>query len=203
MDNNIQVSLFASAVRIKDWLRFYDSLKDNEVNWEVVFCGNVKPDFDLPENFKWIYADVKPAQCYEIAARHCRGELIGWTCDDATYRNIHNGQPQRNLDRAYQYYKEANDKNAIVSMHTIEDNRDVWHQHYFFGKWTHTPVMAPMALMNREVFHEIGGYDKKFVGAQAENDIVMRVFEIGGQVIRGTEDRDWETLLCSLEPLVP
>ena len=183
----VDVSLFASAVRTKDWMRFYNSLKENTINWEVVFVGNVKPNFDLPENFKWIYANVKPAQCYEIAARHCKGELIGWTCDDATYSLHTIGLPQKNLDKAYQYYKESGSEKNIVSMHTIEDGRDVWRQHRFFGKWNDTPVMAPMALINREIFHQIGGYDKSFVSAQAENDIVMRVYEIGGQVILGTD----------------
>jgi hypothetical protein len=185
--SDIKVSLFASAVRTKDWMRFYNSLKDNKLKWEVVFVGNVKPDFVLPENFKWIYADVKPCQCYEIAARHCSGELIGWTCDDAEYRVRQNQAPQCNLDKAYEYYKQANDERAVVSMHTIEDGRDVWHQHHFFGKWRDTPVMAPMAILNREVFHKIGGYDKRFISAQAENDIVMRVYEIGGKVILGKE----------------
>ncbi|KKL63470.1 hypothetical protein LCGC14_2174770 [marine sediment metagenome] len=187
MEKNIQVSLFASAVRTKDWMRFYDSLKNNTINWEVVFVGNKKPDFDLPENFKFIYANVKPCQCYEIAARNCSGELIGWTCDDATYEQPLNPIPQKNLDKAYEFYKKENDRRNIVSMHTIEDGRDVWHQHRFFGKWNDTPIMAPMALMNRETFIEIGGYDKNFISAQAENDIIMRIYELGGKVILGTD----------------
>jgi hypothetical protein len=183
----IQVSLFASAVRTKDWMRFYNSLKPNTINWEVVFVGNEKPNFELPENFKFIYANVKPCQCYQIAASHCKGELIGWTCDDATYEQINTPLPEKNLDKAYEYYKNANNKKAIVNMHTIEDGRDIWHQHRFFGKWNDTPIMAPMALINREVFNEIGGYDSRFVSAQAENDIVMRVYEIGGIVIPAKE----------------
>ncbi len=178
----MDISLFASANRIKDWMSFYNSLKHNTIKWEVVFCGNKEPNFTLPDNFTFIKANVKPAQCYEIAARHCKGELIGWTCDDSTYE-IDPTATQRNLDRAYKYYKDANDKKAIISMHTIEDGRDVWRNHHFFGKWRHTPIMAPMALMNREVFNEIGGYDRNFISAQAENDIIMRVYQIGGQVV--------------------
>jgi hypothetical protein len=179
---SIQVSLFASAVRTKDWLTFYHSLKPNKINYEVVFCGYAKPNFPLPDNFKYIHATVKPCQCYEIAARHCSGELIGWTCDDATYIPDHTS-PQRNLDRAYELYKQKNSEKVVVSMHTIEDGRDVWRQHHFFGKWRHTPVMAPMGLMSKKTFMQIGGYDKNFISAQAENDIVMRVYEIGGSVL--------------------
>jgi len=39
-----------------------------------------------------------------------------------------------------------------------------------------------MGLINRELFTEIGGYDRNFISAQAENDIVMRVNELGGRV---------------------
>ena len=183
------VSLFASAIRTKDWIRFLDSLKNNTIPYEVIFSGPKEPTFDLSKypEFRYIYSNVKPAQTYELAARACKGLLCGWTCDDSTYEKPLNPHPEKNLDRAYKYYQEANNKKAIISMHTIEDNRDVWHQHRFFGKWNDTPVMAPMALMNRELFMEIGGYDKNFISAQAENDIIMRVYEIGGTVVMAKE----------------
>ena len=177
--SKIDISLFASAVRIKDWLTFYDSLKPNTINWEVVFCGNKKPDFELPENFKFIYANVKPAQCYEIAARACKGELLGWTCDDATYSMP--GTEEKNLDNAYNFYKKLGQPKIIVAMRPIEDGRDIWYHHHFFGKWRNTPFMAPMGLINREFFKELGGYDRNFISAQAENDIVMRAIEQGGR----------------------
>ena len=48
------VSLCASANRVKWWQRFYDSCKGNTIPWEIVFVGNVKPTFTLPDNFKFI-----------------------------------------------------------------------------------------------------------------------------------------------------
>jgi len=179
------VSLFASAARPKDWVKFLDSLKDNTIPYEVIFAGPNKPTFDLSKypEFKYIEAACKPAQCYQISANYASGLLCGWSTDDATYSLKTIGLPQKNLDKAYKYYKDANSKKAIVSMHTIEDGRDVWHQHRFFGKWNDTPIMAPMALMNRELFFELGGYDRNFISGQGENDIIMRVYGVGGTVI--------------------
>ena len=85
MEKEIHVSLVASAVRTTVWQPFWDSLKGNNINYEVIFVGNRAPNFPLPENFRHIYANVKPAQCYEIGFRAARGEVIAWTADDADY----------------------------------------------------------------------------------------------------------------------
>lgn len=182
------VSLCASANRVKWWLRFYESLKGHKIPWEVIFVGNVKPDFDLPDNFKWIHATVKPAQCYQIAFWEAQGELIHWTADDATYGN--NATDCNNpLDIAYNKYKEIeekynNDKKTVIALNPCEDGGYPQAEfHRFFGGWTHTPVMAPFNLINREYFVDVlGGYDADFVSGQSENDVVMRVFEDGGRV---------------------
>ena len=103
------VSLFASAIRTKDWVKFLDSLKDNTIPYEVIFAGPNKPTFDLSKypEFTYIYCNVKPAQTYQIAANHSSGLLCGWSTDDATYSLHTIGLPQRNLDKAYEYYKNA------------------------------------------------------------------------------------------------
>src|SRR3990167_967619 len=126
--SDIQVSLVASANRIQWWMRFYDSLKENTLNWEIVFVGNIKPDFALPENFKFIYATVKPAQCYEIGFRAARGELIHWTADDADYNHRSNECPD-SLDRAYKHWQDMDarygyDKKSVIAFRPIEDGGD-------------------------------------------------------------------------------
>lgn len=178
-----QISLIASAIRTQHWMKFYDSIKGNKINIEIIFTGNRKPDFQLPPNFKWIEANVKPAQCYEIAAIAASGEIIGWVADDCVY-NIINPD---NLDRIYNFYKSFNTDKIVVAQRPIEDGRDVWHRHHFFGDWSQTPVMAPLGFMNRELFHKIGGYDRNFISGQSENDIVMRVLELGGKVERSMD----------------
>lgn len=177
---NIQVSLVASAVRTHVWQAFYHSLRSNKINYEVIFVGYRKPEFVLPPNFKWIYADVKPAQCYEIGFRAAQGELVHWTADDADYARAPN---PNGLDIGYECYKKFNDYKMVIAMRPFEDgSANVWKFHHFFGGKDNTPVMAPFGLMSNQFMKELGGYDKNFIGGQSENDLVMRAFEKGGDV---------------------
>ncbi len=190
---DIQVSVVASANRpvvqgnFKNWARFVNSLQGNKLNWEVIFVGDTPCPYPMPDNFKWIHATVKPAQCYEIGFRVAKGELIHWTADDVDYNHPTRNTPD-SLDKAYNMWKSIeslhdNDKKTVIAFRPIEDGGDVYKFHHFFGGWPHTPVMAPFALIHRDYFvNTLGGYDKRFVSGQSENDVVMRVFEDGGRV---------------------
>ena len=67
-------------------------------------------------------------------------------------------------------------------MRPIEDGGDVWVFHHFFGNSHNTPVMAPLGLINRKLLLSLGGYDKRYISGQSENDVVMRTYEIEGRV---------------------
>lgn len=187
---DIQISLVASANRIEWWPRFLNSLKGNNVKYEVIFVGNVEPTFDVslyPE-LKYIHATCKPAQCYEIGFRAAKGELLHWTADDSSYGRNDTGCDNP-LDIAYAKWKQieaenGNDNKTVIAMNPCEDGgypqKDF---HRFFGGWKETPVMAPFALLHRDYFvNKLGGYDRRFVSGQSENDVVMRVLEDGGRV---------------------
>jgi hypothetical protein len=190
MENNVQVSLVASATRpmledgFRNWDRFYNSLKGNSVNWEVIFVGDVPPTSPMPDNFRWIKSTAKPAQCYEIGFRAAKGETIAWTADDASYN--WNGNV-RTIDIAYEHYKRmererGNDK-GVVAFRPIEDGGDVYKFHCLQGGNSSTPAMAPFALISRRYLNEeLKGYDRRFVSGQSENDVIMRVYETGGIV---------------------
>ncbi len=171
-----KISLIASAIRIYHWMDMYNSLRGNTYPFEVIFVGDTPPNFNLPKNFKYIHSKVKPAQCYEIGFRAAEGELIGWTTDDSTYDHLQTN----NLDIAYDFFKSFKTEKLVVAMRPIEDSGDIWNNHYFFGKKRWTPYMAPFGIMSRKLLMELGGYDRQFICGQAENDIVMRVYELGG-----------------------
>ena len=160
-----KISLVASAMRVKEWPKMFNSIQGNKYPIEIVLVGHIKPDYELPPFVKYIYATVKPAQCYEIGFRAATGELIGWTADDAEYDHL---QPN-NLDILYDYYKSFNKREIVVGQRPIEDNHDVYKNHYFFGKRPDTPYMYPFGFMDRTLFHELGGYDRRFVCGQSEN----------------------------------
>lgn len=172
----MDISLFMSAARPKWWRRMYNSLEGTKCDWEIVAVGPEEPICKLPENFRYYKCDFKPAQCYAAASHFCQGKLIGWTADDASYDS-------ETLDLVLEAYKSSrNGDRTIFAQRPIENGIDIYQSHYFFWNCKDTPIMAPLGFMNREAFHKLGGYDRNFVSGQAENDIVMRILQIGGRV---------------------
>ncbi len=177
----VDVSLVMSAARPKFWPRLVNSLLANECSYEVIFVGPNEPDAKLAENVHWIPATVKPAQCYEIGLRAARGELVGWTADDADYNDHSLNCPQA-LDILLAKYR-ATHRKMILAMSTYEDGNNVSECHNFFFNEPRTPRMAPFGFMNREWMLRLGGYDRNFVCGQSENDLVMRALVDGGDVM--------------------
>jgi GT2 family glycosyltransferase len=152
----------------------YNSLCDNNLDWEMIMVGPYVGSAPGPR-FKHIYATVKPAQCYEIAFRNASGELITWTADDSVYSS-------RAVDTMYRFFKSFNTNKLVTAFRTVEDGRDITEVHRFRGKDMSSPRMAPFGVVDRKLFNELGGYDKRFLCGQSENDVVMRILEIGGSV---------------------
>jgi hypothetical protein len=171
----MKVSICASAARPQQWLETYNSLKQNNIEWELIYVGPNIPNFSLSSNFIYIQTNVKPAQCYEIAFRKARGELIHWTADDTIY-------PPNALENMYSFWKSFNDNKVVAAFRTVEDGKDITEVHRFRGKDQHAPRMAPFGVVNRELFNNLGGYDRRFICGQSENDVVMRFLSIGGRV---------------------
>ncbi len=170
------VSLFASAVRPHLWPELLKSLEDNKRNYEIIFAGNVPPSF-THKNLIYIETkNIKPAQCYEIARRACRGELVGWIADDCRFS-------PRFIDKVYDFYKSVDSTYPIiVSCKTNENEKDEGMNHHrFFDRNLNTPKMAPLAIMTREYLECLGGIDSRYISGQYENDIVMRALSNGAK----------------------
>lgn len=183
----VQVSIFASAVRPKLWDSLIESLEGTSCTYEIIFAGFSMPyvawELDKIPNFKYITTDnIKPAQCYEIARRHCQGEVVVWIADDCEF-------PNDVIGKAYKYWKEKNNEKLILSIQTKESgygnpkgslfNMDV---HRFFGGDVNTPLMAPLGMMSRKFLEDLGGIDNRYICGQYENDIVMRAYSKGATV---------------------
>lgn len=171
----MKISLFASAIRTKDWPAFMDSLDSNKCEYEVIFCGPDNCGYTHPK-LTFIKSMVKPAQCYEIARRACTGDLVHWTADDAVYSS-------RCLDEIVKFWEKINDRKTIISVQTKESGHfNVMRTHRFFGGFNESPIMAPLGVMSRVYLEHLGGIDSRYICGQYENDIVMRVLEDGGKV---------------------
>ncbi len=203
-----KVSIFASAVRPKLWPSFMKSLKSTSVSYEVVFSGNIK-DFINKENMGIIYIppdspdvkrnnlmltegsyllryigteNLKPAQCYEIARRHCTGEVVVWVADDCEF-------PNNVIGKAYDYWKAQNNEKLILSLQTKESGYGQkdgklfpMKEHTFFSLMPETSLMAPIGMISRKFLDEIGGFDRRFICGQYENMCVKMAYERGAKV---------------------
>lgn len=173
-----KISLFASSIRPHLWEALFKSMEGTSIDVEVVFAGNVIDNWDIYPQLKYIKTEnIKPSQCYEVARRACTGELIHWTADDCEYKNDI-------LGKAYRYWREQENNKLILSLQTKENYVNMvmtdMTMHSFFGNRRSTPLMAPLALMNRQYLEDLGGYDRRYICGQAENDVVMRAYADGG-----------------------
>lgn len=202
--SDIKVSLFASAVRPALWPAIFKSLKGTSVSYEIVFSGHNTPEelhktftdngiglihqahgVTRIEHLHFIYihtGQIKPSQNYEISRRNCSGETVIWTADDAEYNDDVVG-------KSYKYWKSQDNEKLILSIQTKESGYGLpqgqlfdMNMHRFFGYRTNTPLMAPLALMSRKFLDDLGGYDRRYVAGQTENDVVMRAYNEGAKV---------------------
>lgn len=176
----MKVSLIASSVRCWLWDEFFASLAYQPIDFEVVFAGNlstyqVRPYLEKYPQLKYIHtADcICPAQCYEICRRFSSGELIMFVADDCEFQNNF-------LKRVYLFYKTLPEK-SIVSVKTVENGQNTdLEEHRFFGFNRESPQMAPIGLVDAKYLDKLGGFDRRYLCGQYENDVVMRIYEDGG-----------------------
>jgi len=202
------ISLFGSSVRPSLWMRLYNSLKGSAVPFELIFVGEVLPDFEMPKNMHFIWTAVKPAQCWEIGCRYAEGELVMSIEDDLVFGS-------KALDNAYKLFEtKASDKD-IVSFRLYYPEGEVTEPMYhmdtrsltaqellssgiklsskyesalIYGK--DSPVLPFCGLMRKDLWMDIGGIDRRFIALSWELDIAMRVYELGGKCIRSEKPED-------------
>lgn len=170
------ISLFGTAVRTDLWPRLYSSLATNTVPFELILVGDNRPNFELPENFRYIYSQVKPAQCAEIASRHALADLIMWMSDDYV---LSRGA----LDSVYALYKSLNNDKGLVSLRYACGGEDrIWEQHFVWMD-SSSPFIPMCPLMKKSLWRQLGGIDRRFIASCWDMDIDMRVYEAGGEAI--------------------
>lgn len=188
----MKVSLFCSSIRPHLWKAFFESLKGTTVPVEVVFAGNLDglqiqsgmEDIDLVMlrdiSMKYVPTrNIKPAQVYEVARRTCTGDLICWVADDCEFH-------KDVIGKAARFWEQKCTRKDIVCLATME-NYGMWREcgansHHFFGETPEAPKMAPIGMMNREYFQELGGIDRRYICGQWDNDLMMRLYNDGGKL---------------------
>lgn len=64
------IAIYAAAIRHELWRDMYEDLKKtNECKVKIFYCGHKRPEASLPDDVVYLYSDMSPAACAEIAYR--------------------------------------------------------------------------------------------------------------------------------------
>ena len=209
--SDIKVSVYGSFIHTEKWLSFFKQFESNTISYEFVISGPNKPDFELPTNVTFVhfYPDRGLGPCCQAAANHCKGETMLLTADDVIYS-------PKFLDKMYAKYKEANDYKCtpfarwcgtggakasnthaeLIAENDITDS--FWELYTVPGR---PDLRFGFPLRSRQFFFELGGFDRRFIIAPYDADMLLRGFLVGGWYIYahdafmseplGPESRAW------------
>jgi len=194
-----RIGIVASAHRPQNWMDLYQSIGDNDIEFELVFVGPNQPDYELPKNFRFIRSLVKPTQCFEIALRNTTADLVIPIADDCTF--IKSSRP---MDRLYETFKTYKNEKLLLSCRLSTNDIDESHYaHRFYIADPSSPVMPLAPLMSKKLFSDLGGIDRNFIAVMWDLDFTMRAYASGGTVILSdvflNEDKEKSagSILCS------
>lgn len=174
---DFQISVIGSGIRTDKWMRLYKSLAFTDVSFEIVFAGNVVPDFSLPENFRFFKTHVKPAQCVEIAARNASSEIVMAIADDMVFSKFF-------LDKMLsEYYKRVSLYDYIYSNFEREGALLPTESKKFWPGIEGSPIMPMCITLATKAWNAIGGVDKNFIALFWDLDMALRLREHGGSAL--------------------
>lgn len=158
-----KLTVFQPAYRVNKWQEYLESIEISCTThpYEVVFCGPNEPDFELPDNCKFILDRGSPARCSNRAAQESSGELVLLGSDDAIFL-------PHLLDSLIDFYSIVKKSyRTIVPIKYGEAN--TWMADDYWKMYFHPPLqlkgVPPESLIilnylgSREYWLEMGGYD--------------------------------------------
>lgn len=165
----VNVSAYLSSIRPYRWMRIYEMLKRSGLTFEIVIAGPNDPDFTLPSEVKFFKTNVKPSQCFHIAASACSGETLLQIVDDIEYsdgaiREMYEGVMKRD--------------NAMASCTYLLDGKSQFFTQNISAQIlniSYLPLLPVCGLYRRDVYSKMGGLDRRFNGVMSELDLYMRM----------------------------
>ena len=171
------ISIIASAIRVEHWQEYHQSLiNTNSVPFEIVFVGDRKPTYSLPENFKYIYSPVKPTQCMEIAARAASGKYICDSSDDLSFSNNY-------YDILFEKMEKINDENIVLLPMIATRWRVKAGAMHIKKKDSSSPNIGMVTFIRKDMWHKLGGLSREFISTWHNHDLKLRLVERGGECI--------------------
>jgi hypothetical protein len=151
----------------------------------------------MPNNFYYIYSEVKPAQCIEIASRNAHGEFLVPSADDCV--PIEDDY----LDKM-KFYLNSLDTNKVLIGGRFKwagKIRDMTEQ---VINWDipNSTIVPMCPAFRADIWHKLGGIDCRFIHAYWDLDLTMRFLEYGfTQFV--TPDVIWEELDLEMVDYAP
>jgi len=174
--NKPVVSIYMKANRPFLWEGLYNSLlSSNKIPFEVIFVGDVPPEFTLPENMIYINSPTKPVQCAEIGFRACKGEFCFYAADDLEFSP---GCLDLLLEK---YYSMGREDVTVSCMHRVCTGEIIpISRRGFIPGRADAPIHPIGSIYKTELFRNLGPRDKNFVATYEDFDMAMRFYEKGG-----------------------
>ena len=121
-----KIFLIGPGIKTEFWLEFYDNVtKTNECEIDIILVGHRRPDFDLPDNFKFVYSSESPTVCAQIAYEKAyelakETDYIQNTPDDVLYSENHFDK----IIKAYKTEEEKDPENDLLMVGPASYNGD-------------------------------------------------------------------------------
>ncbi len=166
-------SFISAAIRDYYYKDFYDNVSiNNEMPFEIIFVGPNPPKEKMPDNFHYIETNVKPAQCLEIAARNATGEYLIVSGDDIRYTDGF-------LNKLDRYNCRLDDDKIYIAFRATVQGYSIDAGLVYDTKKPLSPIVGVGGLFKKDIWHALGGLDKRFYGSLADMDLQLRFAEQG------------------------
>ena len=180
MDRKIDVSLWGPSIRTSSWLEIYEKLKStNSCNFKIFFCGQIRPNFTLPDEFVYIHSSMNGiAPHAEIARRfaiNSKPHYVMSMVDDLVLSNsLLDGLIQdvesfeRETVTGPAFIPDANLLKKKRSVKEMSINMDVDRDKC---------LGMVLRFMKTSTAEKIGGIDKRFSGIAFDRDLILQLRE--------------------------
>lgn len=177
------VAICASAIRVDRWLDIYNFFKNhNKQEFIMIFCGHKRPNFELPENFYYIYSEKTASYCSEVCLRVARSipevEYIMSIPDDCKFS-------EGCLDSLVEEMQKNKGKLIEIGMgfwgdYTAKEESALPLK--FFNSNPNSPFLTMCGMRSKETCKTIGSIDKNFKGQYWDVDRTMRLLSMNGEI---------------------
>lgn len=165
------LSIICAGARPGKWSGLCDSLKVQQIPFEIVMVGPNQPEGYVPPWFHYWYSVLKPHQAQVAAATVARGKLLCYFNDDWVIKGTNS------LGRLVKEWEACGNPQAIVAPHMSGS-----YPYLTFVDEKKGPLLPFGDVFSREEFFRRGGWDRRFIGIYASNDMAIEMAQAGHPV---------------------